>query len=67
MNFVDKDGTTKVYIPVHPGVFQSEFEKSFISFSALVEFTRSLFCNVRKLILTIFSEREGLWTCFGLR
>ena len=39
-------------------VFQSKFEKSFISFSALVEFTRSLlfFCNVRKLILTIFSD-----------
>ena len=50
-------------------VFQSEFEKSFISFSALVEFTRSLlfFCNVRKLTLTIFNEREGLRTCFGFR
>ena len=22
---------------------------------------------MRKLILTIFSEREGLWTCFGFR
>ena len=25
MNFVDKDGTTKVYIPVHPWTFDSLF------------------------------------------
>ena len=25
----------------------------------------SLFFNVGKLILVTFSERQGLWTCFG--
>ena len=38
------------------------------SCNVLVEFTHSLhFLHVRKLILTIFSERDGLWTCFDFR
>ena len=28
MNFIDKDGTTKVCIPVHPSIFQKQFGES---------------------------------------
>ena len=49
--------------------FKSEFEEaSFILCSVLVEFTRSLhFRDARKLILTIFSYREGSWTYLHYR
>ena len=47
--------------------FQSEFEKSFI-FWRLGPSHRFFFtiCNMRKLILTISSEYEGLQTYVGL-
>ena len=65
MNFVDKDGTTKVYIPVHlwPTQFQSEIIARFgtdLYFTEIYKMTIYIYIDIR---MFRFFLRRTLYVC----